>query len=152
MNRQSKVFWCSSPKRQLQICSIYPNIILSKYWPSWPRRRRRKERRRQRFPSIKNHPIGHLNGLRRMEGLLFKGMYVAMLLTLIHVIWLKGNKLTQVAKKLLSLVVLVEKGAQVNWVVVVFKNLYNNLRDLFTPTKLEVLFKKWTSYFKIGLW
>ncbi len=37
-----------------------------------------------------------------------KGMYVARLSTLIHVIWLTSSKLTYVAKKLLSLVVLVE--------------------------------------------
>jgi hypothetical protein len=71
----------------------------------------RKEGKREGdegFHVSKNRPIGHLNGLKEMEGFLFKGMYVAMLLALIHVIWLKGDKLTYVAKKLLSLVVLVE--------------------------------------------
>jgi len=65
-------------------------------------------------------------------------MYVAKLLTLIHVIWLKGSRLTYVAKKLMNFVMLVDQGVKVNWSVIVFNNLYNKLQNLFTSTKFDI--------------
>jgi hypothetical protein len=62
-------------------------------------------------------------------------MYVAELPTLIKAIWLKGSPLTYVAKKLMSLVVLTKQRIQMNWVAVMFNNLYIQLQDLFTSTK-----------------
>jgi hypothetical protein len=66
---------------------------------------------------------------------LLKGMYVAGLPTLIKAIWLKGSQLTYVAKKFMSLVVLTKQGSQMNWVAIMFNNLYIQLQDLFTLTK-----------------
>jgi hypothetical protein len=65
-------------------------------------------------------------------------MYAIGLPTLIKAIWLKGNQLTYVAKKFMSLVVLTKQVIQMNWVVVMFNNLYIQLQDLFTLTKPKV--------------
>jgi hypothetical protein len=43
-------------------------------------------------------------------------MYAARLPTLIKAIWLKGTRLTYVAKKFMSLVVLTKQVIQMNWV------------------------------------
>ncbi len=51
---------------------------------------------------------------------LLKGMYAVGLPTLIKAIWLKGSRFTYVAKKLMSLVVLIEHGIQMNWVAIMF--------------------------------
>ncbi len=66
---------------------------------------------------------------------MFKGMYVARMLTLILGIQLKGNFLTYVAKKLTILVVLTKTKIQINWVGVVFNNLHCKLRNLGDPSK-----------------
>ncbi len=49
-----------------------------------------------------------------------------------------GSRLTYVAKKLMSFVMLVEQGVKMNWSVVVFNNLYRKLQDLFALTKPNV--------------
>lgn len=66
-----------------------------------------------------------------------KGMCDAKLFALIQIIWLKSNKFTYVAKKLLSLVVLAEQGVWVNWVGVIFNNLYYKLHDLSALAKIR---------------
>jgi hypothetical protein len=58
------------------------------------------------------------------------------ILALIQVIWLNGSQLTYVVKKLMNYVMLAKQRVKVNWLVVVFNNLYNRLRDLFALTKL----------------
>ncbi len=58
------------------------------------------------YDLTKNYSIKHLVRLGGMESFFLKGMYVVRLLVLTHVIWLKGNKFTYVAKNLLTLVVL----------------------------------------------
>jgi hypothetical protein len=42
------------------------------------------------------------------------------------------------SKKLMSFVVMVEQGVKVNWLVVVFNNLYHKLQDLSTLIKPNV--------------
>ncbi len=54
----------------------------------------------------------------------FKGMYATRLPTLLHVIWWKGSQLTYVGRKLFSFVILVEQRIKVNYVALVFNNLY----------------------------
>jgi len=50
---------------------------------------------------------------------------------------LKGSQLSYIAKKLFSFVVLAEQGIKINYVALIFNNLYSRLRDLSTPAKLE---------------
>ncbi len=68
---------------------------------------------------------------------LLKGMYATRLPTLIQVIWLKGSQLTYMAKKLMNFVLLAKQGVKVNWLIIIFNNLYSKLRDLSTPTKFS---------------
>ncbi len=54
-----------------------------------------------------------------------KGKYVARILVLIQVIWLKGIQGMYVNKKLMFLVALAKLQKLINWVQVVFNNLYS---------------------------
>jgi hypothetical protein len=75
-----------------------------------------KEKEREKEGAI-YWKIAPLKALVDREGWkvsLFKGIYVARLSTLIQMIWLKGNQLTFVAKKLMDFAVLVEQGVKVN--------------------------------------
>jgi len=64
---------------------------------------------------------------------MFKGMYIARMPTLIQGIWLQGNRLAYVAKKLMIMVALVKTRMQINWANVIFNNLHSRLRDLSGP-------------------
>ncbi len=56
-------------------------------------------------------------------------------IVLVHYTPFAPNQLTYMAKKLMSFIVMVKQGIQINWVIMVFNNLYSKLQDLFTPTK-----------------
>lgn len=94
-----------------------------------PTNKKEKDKEKEKETNI-DQKIAPLEALIDQEGWkasLLKGMYVVQLLAVIQMIWSKGNLLTYVAKKLMNLVVLVEQGINMNWVKVVFNNLYCRL-------------------------
>jgi hypothetical protein len=113
--------------------------------------KRRRKRKKENEVAI-HLKIVPPNAIVDYEGWNFffpKGMYDAKLFALIQIIWLKRNKFTYVAKKLLSLVVLAEQRVWVNWVGVIFSispipepseacmNLYYKLHDLSALAKIR---------------
>jgi hypothetical protein len=111
-----------------------PKISITNCHPSRPKRRKK---RKGSNCLLKVCSIRNTNWLKRMEGFPSQGNYVAKLLTLIHVIWLKWSQLTYMAKKLMSFVMFADQGVKVNWLVIVFNILYNKLRDLSTSTTIN---------------
>ncbi len=76
--------------------------------PTKPIKEKDKEREREKKAAI-YQKIASLEALIDQEGWkvsLLKGMYVAKLLALIQVIWLKGSRFTYVTKKLMNFVIL----------------------------------------------